>query len=361
MKPVKVGVIGLGMIGQIMHLPYLKEMDEYELTAVCDASPKLTRRIADHYGVPFATTDWREFIAHRNMDAIVILTINHSEISIAAARAGKHVLCEKPVTFSVKEGLEVKKAVDKAGVVFMVAYMKRYDDGYLLGRKYFEAMKKRGDVRLIELHDVCFDDPLAISSMYDIWKYNDIPQEMRKENVAKMNARLREAVGANAPDNVVTAYRLLLETGSHDVNVLRGAFGAPKRVLSTEVWPEGNWLTTTLDYGGDARCVFSMAVTARNWGDEHITAYGMTETVSVEFPIPYHRNEPTLVSRVSMKGDITSRETIKASHAEAFKCELRHFHECITKNKKPLTSLEEGIEDTQLMTDIIKAFGKKRG
>jgi predicted dehydrogenase len=348
------------MIGQIMHLPYLKELEEYELTAVCDASPKLTKRIAEHYGVPFATTDWREFVSHKNMDAIVILTINHSEIAISAARAGKHVLCEKPVTFSVKEGLEVKKAVDKAGVVFMVAYMKRYDDGYLLGKKYFDAMKKSGDVRLIEVHDVCFDDALAISSMYDIWRYNDIPEAMRRENTAKMNARLREAMGAGAPDYVVTAYRLLLETGSHDVNVLRGAFGAPKRVLSTEVWPGGNWLTSTLEYDGDVRCVFSMAVTARNWGDEHITAYGMSETVSVEFPNPFHRNEPTFVNRISMKGDITSRESIKASHAEAFKCELRHFHECITKNKKPLTSLEEGIEDTALMTDMIKAFSRKR-
>jgi len=354
-------VIGLGLIGQIMHLPYVKEMDEFELTAVCDASPKLTKRIAEHYNVPFATTDWREFVSYKDMDAIIILTINHSDIAIAAARAGKHILCEKPVTFSVKEGLEVKKAVDKSGVTFMVAYMKRYDDGFLLGKKYFDAMKKRGDVRLIEVHDVCFDDALAISSMYDIWKYNDIPEKLRKENAAKMNARLREAMGASAPDYVVTAYRLLLETGSHDVNVLRGAFGAPKRVLSTEVWPDGYWLTSTLEYGGDVRCVFSMAVTERNWGDEHITAYGKTETVSVEFPNPFHRNEATLVNRISMNGDITARETIKASHAEAFKCELRHFHECVAKHKKPLTTLEEGIEDTQLMTDMIKAYGRKRG
>jgi len=57
----------IGHDRQIMHLPYLKELEEYELTAVCDASPKLTKRIAEHFGVPFATTDWREFVAHENM------------------------------------------------------------------------------------------------------------------------------------------------------------------------------------------------------------------------------------------------------------------------------------------------------
>lgn len=358
MKPVRVGVIGLGMVAQIMHLPYLKEMEEFEITAVCDAAPELSKRIAAFFGVPNAFTDYKDLIACPDVDAIIILTFYHSDIAVAAAAAGKHILCEKPVSFSAQECRVMMNAAERAGIIFMVGYMKRFDEGYRLGQKYFGEMKKKGDVRYISVHDACFRNDLAIRSMYDLWQY-PVPAAVMKESSAKIGASLKQAMGS-APAYVVGAYRLLLETGSHDINVLRGAFGSPRKVLSTEIWPNGNWFTTMLDYGGEVRCVLTIARSARNWGDEHITAYGMTSTVAVEFPNPFHKNEATLVHRTTMKGDSTTFETTKASHSEAFKNELKHFHECIAKGRKPLTSIEDALEDTELMTNIIKAYGKKK-
>lgn len=358
MKPIRAGVVGLGMVAQIMHLPYLHELDDFEIAAVCDVSRGLVDRVGGHYGVGARFTDFGEMLK-ADLDVVMVLTFNHCDIVKAAAREGRHIFCEKPVAFSVREAEEMLRAVDRAGVIFQIGYMKRYDEGYLLGQRYFREMRKKGEVRLIRVHDACFRNDLAIRSMYRLWKFDDVPKGLFREGERLMAKRVEEALG-KAPPHARAAYRLLLETGSHDVNVLRGAFGDPKRVLSTEIWPKGNWFASVLDYGGEMRCVLSVARTARNWGDESITAYGMTRTVGVRFPNPFHKNAPTTVEVTSMDGDSTTSQTTAASHSEAFRNELVHLAKCIRRGKKPLTSLEDGIGDTRLMTKIIKRYVREK-
>jgi len=355
MKPIRVGVVGLGMVAQIMHLPYLKELDDFEVVAVCDVSEKLTRYIGDRFGVEERYTDADEMLRKADLDAVFILTFYHSDITRAAAREGMHIFCEKPVAFSVKECDEMIRAVERAGVVFMTGYMKRYDEGYLCGLRHFDQMKKNGDVRMIHVHDACFRNDLALKTMHCIRCYDDLPGKLMRETERLIEKRLEEALGA-APGFVKNAYRMLLETGSHDVNVLRGAFGEPQSVLHTEIWPQGNWLASTLDYGGDVRCLFDIARTARGWGDEHITLYGMTRTASVVFPIPFHQNAPTIVKLKFMDGDAAVEQEIVPSYSEAFRNELVHFADCVRRKKTPRTSIYEGRDDTLLMTKIIRKF-----
>ncbi len=355
MKPIKVGVAGLGMVAQIMHLRYLKELEDFEIAAVCDISKSLCDYIGDAFGVSGRYTDAAEMIEKEDLDAIFILTFYHSEIAIAAARKGIHVFCEKPVAFSVKECDEMIKAKNRAGTVFMIGYMKRFDEAFLQGMKIFSEMKKSRDLRMIHVHDACFANELALKTMHSIVSFDDVAPGMRRVMSRLMEKRIDEALGG-APKFVRNAYRMLLETGSHDITVLRGAFGDPKKIINTEIWPKGNWFVSTLDYGGDVRCVFDVARTARGWGDEHITAYGMTRTASVVFPIPFNQNEPTIVRVTDMEGDATVAREIVPSYAESFRNELLHFADCIRKKKTPLTSLEEGRLDTILMQNMIKKF-----
>ena len=74
--------------------------------------------------------DWRDLIAC-DLDAVLVLTSgSHAPIAIAAAEAGRHLLIEKPMCFSVQEGKAMIAAAERAGVVMMVAYNKRYDPAY---------------------------------------------------------------------------------------------------------------------------------------------------------------------------------------------------------------------------------------
>src|SRR5947208_9710858 len=114
-----------------MHLHYLRELSErFEIAAVCDLSSGVRDAVARQYAVPERFETWQELIT-RPLDAVLILTSgSHAPAAIAAAKAGLHVLVEKPMCFSVAEGRAMIEAAEAAGVVLMVGYNKRYDPAY---------------------------------------------------------------------------------------------------------------------------------------------------------------------------------------------------------------------------------------
>src|SRR6267143_2446549 len=97
----RVGVIGCGLIAQVMHLNYLRELaDRFEIAGVCDVSEEARDACAREYAVPERYGSWQELI-QRPLDAVFVLTSgSHAPIAIAAASAGLHVLVEKPMCFS---------------------------------------------------------------------------------------------------------------------------------------------------------------------------------------------------------------------------------------------------------------------
>src|SRR4029453_5440602 len=96
----RIGVIGCGLIAQVMHLHYLRELaDRFEIAALCDVSEELVRACAADYGVPHIFARWQDLLP-APLDAVLILTSgSHAPIAIAAAAAGKHMLVEKPMCF----------------------------------------------------------------------------------------------------------------------------------------------------------------------------------------------------------------------------------------------------------------------
>src|SRR6059036_150278 len=145
----RVGVIGCGLIAQVMHLHYLRELsDRFEIAAVCDVSDEVRAACARDYGVPQQFASWHELIA-RPLDAVLVLTSgSHEPIAVAALEAGLHVLVEKPMCFSVAEGREMIGAAEGAGKVLMVGYNKRYDPAY---RRLLEEARRLRDLRLVRI------------------------------------------------------------------------------------------------------------------------------------------------------------------------------------------------------------------
>jgi len=107
----RVGVVGAGVIAQVMHLHYLRELaGHFEVAALCDIAPENVEANAASHHIPRVFTEWREMI-REPIDAVLILTSgNHAPIAVAAAQAGKHVLVEKPMCLSVDEGKQMRDA-----------------------------------------------------------------------------------------------------------------------------------------------------------------------------------------------------------------------------------------------------------
>ncbi len=139
MQKVKIGVIGLGGIGQ-GHLNRIKEIPEVELTAVSDVDSGIIEKISQEYKVP-GFTDYEELLKNNLVDAVLIATPHyfHPEIGIKALKKGIHCLSEKPIAVSVAEADKFLQAAKERGVVFAVMYQKRTLPEIRLARKIIKS------------------------------------------------------------------------------------------------------------------------------------------------------------------------------------------------------------------------------
>ncbi|MDZ4779420.1 MAG: Gfo/Idh/MocA family oxidoreductase [Planctomycetia bacterium] len=129
-KPLNIGMIGYGFMGKAHSNAYRRVNNffnlEYQpvLKAVCARDAEKAKAFADTWGYESVETDWKKLIARKDIDAVDICTPNnlHKEIALAAAAAGKMILCEKPLAMNSEEGAEMVAAVEKAGVPNIVWY-----------------------------------------------------------------------------------------------------------------------------------------------------------------------------------------------------------------------------------------------
>lgn len=129
MKKWRIGIVGAGNIAQSAHLPaYEKLRDRAEIVAIADLDVERAEKAAAKFGIPAAYDSAEALLAGTDVDCIDICTWNngHAPVTIAAARAGKHILCEKPMADSLENALAMERAVQENGVKFMVAVVTRY-------------------------------------------------------------------------------------------------------------------------------------------------------------------------------------------------------------------------------------------
>ena len=129
-KPLNIGLVGYGFMGRTHSNAYKRVNDFFEreyrpvLKAVCGRDAEKAEAFAAQWQYESVETDWQKLIAREDIDAIDICTPNntHAEIAIAAAEAGKMVLCEKPLSMDPEEGERMVAAVEKAKVPNTVWY-----------------------------------------------------------------------------------------------------------------------------------------------------------------------------------------------------------------------------------------------
>jgi predicted dehydrogenase len=127
-QPLRIAIVGAGAVSDYHHVPAIALDPRARLVAVCDADPALLARRRSEWGVQKTTTDAEAFCADRDIDALIIATPNftHRPIAVAAARAGKHVMCEKPLGLNAGEVRQMYEAARDAGVVHMTAFTYRF-------------------------------------------------------------------------------------------------------------------------------------------------------------------------------------------------------------------------------------------
>src|SRR5215217_1234352 len=144
--PLNIGLVGYGFMGRTHSNGYKRVNDFFDvahrpvLKAVCGRDAAAARAFAEKWGYESTETDWRALVERKDIDAIDICTPNntHAEIAIAAAEAGKMVLCEKPLSMSLVEGQTMVEAVERAGVPNTVWYNYRRAPAVTLAKQLID-------------------------------------------------------------------------------------------------------------------------------------------------------------------------------------------------------------------------------
>jgi predicted dehydrogenase len=145
-KELGVGMVGYGFMGRAHSNAYRRVNNFFDLAyrpvlkAACGRDREKTAAFADAWGYESIETDYQKLLARKDIDLIDICTPNntHKEIALAAARAGKMILCEKPLSMNAREGEEICQAVEAAGVANMVWYNYRRVPAVSLARQLIE-------------------------------------------------------------------------------------------------------------------------------------------------------------------------------------------------------------------------------
>lgn len=150
-EKLNIGIIGCGGIANGKHMPGLKTVKEAQMVAFCDIVPERAEKAAAAYGAAKAKvyTDYRELLCDKTIDVVHVLTPNrsHSEITVAALEAGKHVMCEKPMAINSAQAKQMRDAAERTGKMLTIGYqtrqtsealyLKRESDAGTFGDIYF--------------------------------------------------------------------------------------------------------------------------------------------------------------------------------------------------------------------------------
>ncbi|MCW3490000.1 inositol 2-dehydrogenase [Dethiobacter alkaliphilus] len=151
-KKLKIGVIGTGRIGKLHTNNIVKNFTNVEIKAIADVYADQAKDWAASLGITEVYNDYKKIMNDPEIDAVLICssTDTHSQFTIEAANAGKHVFCEKPIDLDVERIKATLDAVKKAGVKLQVGFNRRFDHNF---KKIAEMVKdgKVGDVHIVKV------------------------------------------------------------------------------------------------------------------------------------------------------------------------------------------------------------------
>ena len=164
MKQLNIGIIGAGRIGKVHMQSITYNVPGAKVLGITDVFKDGLQDLADKYGIEKVYEDYKEMLADKEIDAVLVCssTDTHADISIEAAQEGKHVFCEKPVDLTPEKVKAVIEAVEKAGVKLQVGFNRRFDHNFA----HVRSLINEGKVGNLELIKITSRDPEPPSAEY---------------------------------------------------------------------------------------------------------------------------------------------------------------------------------------------------
>jgi myo-inositol 2-dehydrogenase / D-chiro-inositol 1-dehydrogenase len=339
-KTVKVGLIGAGFVTDLHAFSFQKYVPNAELVAVASVTPGTAAHFAKERGIPHAFDNYRDLLALKEIDVVTVAIPNdlHAQVTIDAARAGKHVICEKPLCKTLEEADQMIDECHKRGVLLL------YAEELLFAPKYVRAKT------LI--------DEGALGKVF----------------LAK---QMEEHSGPHMPwfwDVNRSGGGVLLDMGCHSIEYTRWVLGKPKvksvsatmgTFVHTDKTQGEDHSVTVIEYEGHC-----MAVCENSWAklggvDDRVEIYGSNGHTRADL---LRGNALTTYSNTGYgyaveKADTTKGwtfTTFEETWNYGFPQEMQHFVNCVAGTETPIETGEDGREVLKIIYAAYQSAGEGR-
>jgi len=306
--------------------PQIAAAPTSRLRAVASRDGSRAEAFAKEHGAERAYGSYDDLLADPDVDAVYIATPNglHGEHAIAAARAGKHVLCEKPMAATAGEVEEIFNAAEEAGVVMMEAFMYRF---HPLMREVLRRVRD-GEIGCVGL--------IRSSFCFDI---GDKPE----------NIRLSRGLQGGA----------IMDIGCYCVNFSRAVTGEePDRVSASAyvgTYGVDEWTSGVLGFPGGAVASFSAAVRCAATSEAQI--YGSAGMIDI--PKPWLASEPQVAFTLKRKGEKEGETVVVSSPHNRYYCQTEAFNAAVLDGAPLLLTRDDALGNARVIERLHEAIGVK--
>lgn len=324
-EQVRWGILSTAAIGTEKVIPAIQEGSNCEVVAIASRDHAKGTRVADRLGIPGAYGSYEELLADPEVDAIYNPLPNHlhHEWTIAAAKAGKHVLCEKPLALTALEAQDMVEACESAGVKLMEAFMYRLHPSWEKVRELVSS-GAIGELRSVQTRFTYF---------------NDDPDDIRNQL----------ATGGGA----------LMDIGCYAVNLSRMLFaGEPTRVrAAVRRHPEyGTDIVTSaiLEFGESQA---SFVVSTQTEPDQRVHLLGTAGLLEVEIPFNIPPDRPTRIFLTQGGDTPVDPETVTITFppADQYTIQAELFARAIIDGTAVPTPPVDGVANMRVIEQVFAA------
>lgn len=319
MKPLQIGILGVsGHLMQRIMLP-LSQTDQVEVVAIGSRQLSKASQAARDWGIPKACGSYEEVLALEEVEAVYIPLPNHLHLQwmMKAIDAGKHIICEKPLTLNTDELMSLMDYAEGRGVQIMEAFMYGFHPKWT-------AVKE-----LIKVHDIG-----EVKAIHTVFAYsNSDPKNIRN---------IRDYGGGS-----------LFDIGCYAISSARFIMGrSPNRVMALNQYSEDfgtDILSSAILDFGDARCMFTVS-TAMHPVQE-VKIYGTSGTIEV--PIPFNMPYDTK-GTIKVTTGLCER-TIEFEPVNQYALMFNAFAKAIRTNEAVPISLRDSYETIQVIDQLFES------
>ena len=351
--PIRVGLIGLGEVAQLMHLPLLADDPRFRVDALSDASLDLTKSLALRYGAARRHPTAEALIDDPALDAVFILTPDHLHAPLLerAMRAGRHAFVEKPAALTAAEIRPLVELERERRSIVFVGYMRRYARAFL---ELKQRMPAQDEIMHVRIRDLIRESEFFVDQTRPVHRADDVPPALLEEGRTQSEALVRSVLGGDATANQIRAYRLLTGLASHSISAMRELLGPPLRVAAARQH-RGDTVVILFDYGSFTALYEAVIheVARFDAGIEVLTA---ERHLRINYDTPYIRFLPTRLEVTTSGAGSTGTEIVGPFHEDAFRLEIDAFHKAVTEGDYPKTTLEDSLTDLELFAEVGRHF-----